>query len=439
MVIATSYQIENQFKFPSSLSDLTVVTSDWNQNNFLPSLSNLKISLPGFSHSNEESFPSSPNLTNLSVVLCKNNTCPPSLHLSSLTHLTLFLSGSKLDTFPPNLVYLKLKISEKCVGSLPAFPTSLKYLKITSLDVIPPLTLPSNLLSFCGKWDARCSSSLPSSFPSSLLSLSLPFVHSTPISSFPPNLTKLRCSFQCAIDCDFPSSLRDLSLPYDYKNVVHSLPPLTHLNFKPPFKQEQLACPLPLSLNHLHIHFYIPEIKSLPSLTNLFIFLNTTPNYPLEFPSSLRVLRIGITSKVKIIFPPSLTQLVIENGEIESLPPSLTHLTVCSPNLLPPLPTTLTHFTTDSNFQSPLPTLPPFLHTLEINPYGEQYLHNLPVLPKGLRHLILPSAYSYPLPNIPSSLSWLKCGEKWLSANSQILPEWCSVTTFKAPALGFFA
>lgn len=364
-----------------------------------------------------------PHLTHLSLVLPVGRQLP--ILPNSISHLTIHKIDTLIPSFPPSLIYLELQGE---IQSLPPFPPSLIHLDIDTWKVIRSLPpFPSKLLHLKV---SCCSESTPfTTVPPSLLSLSFPYRFKEPVTFLPPQLTTLKCAYECNITCPLPSSLRHLSLPYQINKPISSLPPLlTHLQFPTDFKSSDLTCSLPPTLTNLTIHFNSPQIQDLHSLEMLCIGVRMEDDSHVYLPPSIHHLSIrSYTSPKRASFDPlpSITRLILGYScEVTILPPFLEQLTLDDiyNDPLPPLPSTLTHITIDQ-FTHPLPPLPDSLSKLCFT--ENEYNFPLPKLPEQLRHLHLAPNYNFELPNVPRSLFILQCCDVWMKKFSPALPPAC--------------
>ena len=145
----------------------------------------------------------------------------------------------------------------------------------------------------------------------------------------------------------------------------------------------------------------------------------------------------------------NLTHLILGMGfdqQLENLPPTLLHLTVCSQfydrplKNLPPnleslaigylfnqpiskedLPSTLTHLRLAGNFNQPLnSSLPPNLLQLELGPHFNQPLRNLP---QKLTHLTIDRRFNQPFDDdLPPNLVSLILGQSFNQPFTKMLP-----------------
>lgn len=350
-----------------------------------------------------------------------------------------------MDSLPPKL--LSLYFGEDFahpINNLPTSITTLKFHKHTIYD-LPIDHLPPKLIAF------RIRNAVPlHNLPSSLVLL---IMMSSTISSYPPNLKKLKYCPSADQFLSFPPSLEhltifdsecreDIDIPPLPPNLIFlvvdghyrlpSLPStLLYLQYTGHITKDDVlrigqeapglnflfllegdiiisrddtrtevidATILPPNLNHLTFGSYFGNLLDLSGVPLISLAIttiqDTTKQLIQSLPPTLKSLIIGKYDHIG--FPPALEELFLSYGMINDefeLPPTMVNLTL------------------GLTFDYPLPPLPDGLEKLNL---GESFYHPLPdPLPINLKSLTLGNEYNQPLPPLPSTLEKLCIGELW--------------------------
>jgi hypothetical protein len=193
----------------------------------------------------------------------------------------------------------------------------------------------------------------------------------------PPSLTHLTFGshFNQPID-HLPPSLIHLTLDFQFNQNVNNLPPaLTHLKFSLAFRKEIAAYPSSLQVLELG-HWQDFNFNFFPDSIHTLQFQSLEePIY--HFPASLTSLTFLAKFPANFfpttLIPPKLTHYHGDIGYFNTLPPSLTHLSLHVREYdreqlerISTLPSLLELELTGENFYGPLPSLPPSLSKLSI-------------------------------------------------------------------------
>lgn len=346
---------------------------------FPPHLTQLKC----FKDTNCEFWVLPPKLTHLSLSLSFLCESPPLL--SSLTHLTI--SGNFIPEFippnithltfsecykpiylPPFLTYLKIFHCEE-VKEISSFPPTLTHFIIDQPGILFSLSsLPLSLLVL----DIQCISMISHEFPNfpSLKYLRFPNYFDLLTSNIliPDSLETLKFGKGRSpkMPSSFPSRLKKLIL-YNTKDIIPKFPPsLKSLTTNIPLTSFEYIPPIThLTIENLEKSSFFPS-----SITHLKINLNQqTTEIPELPPSLIYLFCLSEPGHSLPSLPHSLKYLITNLKLPSSLPPFLTHLSLESSEIIPPLPISLTHFCFKTHlnaFQSPAPSLPPNLIYLSL-------------------------------------------------------------------------
>jgi hypothetical protein len=277
------------------------------------------------------SAPAKPHtLTHMRLPVFNIHSFPPSLQNLELVHrVKENRRAIQLSNLPPNLTHFK--IGPHGCNMLDDLPSSL-----TILDM-----------------SAEFASKVPNHLPN-LTQLLFPVNFNSPVSNLPPSLTAIQFGmrFNQAVD-KLPPSLITLTLKSDFNQPVDHLPS-TLQN---------------LTLGRMFNH----PLDHLPSsLFSLSVLNNSYFNYDIsKLPRTLRTLKLDCEA-----FKQS----------IDSLPPSLTYLSLCHPTEYDDLTYLLQNEREHKTSSAAILALPPKLCILLVN---SDYKHPLPPIPQTLEREFL--------------------------------------------------